>query len=152
MFSQLKQELYPMTIREISKLEDTKFDVPICDMNKSGIYIISFENNIYVGSTINFSKRYDCHRLGHSKDGLSVDTEYLIKNGGVFKALFILDIYDISLLRECENIVIDYFKNDNNFNCYNTRVTGGFKEYKTIKIPASKYSDALSILIENGII
>ena len=132
------------------------FNVDYSKRNNKGIYYIIKDNDIYIGSTVNFRKRFIQHWNGESKD--MKHTYNLLHNGGTFNILYdMTDIEDIELIRMVENEYIQYFKTRTNFNVINLMNGANWKgknhkqKYKNIKIKIEDYKLALKILKEQGI-
>ena len=132
------------------------FNVDYSKRNNKGIYYIIKDNDIYIGSTVNFRKRFIQHWNGESKD--MKHTYNLLHNGGSFNILYdITDIEDIELIRMVENEYIQYFKTRTNFNVINLMNGANWKgknhkqKYKNIKIKIEDYDNVLKLLEENGI-
>lgn len=89
------------------------------DYKKSGIYAIVLNNDIYIGSTFNFRERFLMH---YGENNKVKKTTQLLRKGGIFIPLFFLDLEDDFLLRECENIVIQYFYCETNYNLINKKI------------------------------
>ena len=132
------------------------FNVDYSKRNNKGIYYIIKDNDIYIGSTVDFRKRFIQHWYGKDKD--MKHTYSLLHNGGTFNILYdMTDIEDIELIRMVENEYIQYFKTRTNFNVINLMNGANWKgknhkqKYKNIKIKIEDYKLALKILKEQGI-
>lgn len=132
------------------------FNVDYSKRNNKGIYYIIKDNDIYIGSTVDFRKRFIQHWNGESKE--MKHTYNLLHSGGTFNILYdMTDIEDIELIRMVENEYIQYFKAQTDFNVIN-HVDGATwkgknykQKYKNIKIKIEDYKLALKILKEQGI-
>ena len=93
------------------------FNVDYSKRNNKGIYYIIKDNDIYIGSTVDFRKRFIDHWNG---DKGMEHTYNLLHNGGTFNILYdMTDIEDIELIRMVENEYIQYFKEYTEFNVIN---------------------------------
>ena len=132
------------------------FNVDYSKRNNKGIYYIIKDNDIYIGSTVDFRKRFIHHWYGSDKE--MKHTYNLLHSGGTFNILYdMTDIDDIELIRMVENEYIQYFKARTNFNVINHADGATWKgknykqKYKNIKIKIEDYKLALKILKEQGI-
>ena len=132
------------------------FNVDYSKRNNKGIYYIINDNDIYIGSTVNFRNRFIHHWYGSNKE--MKHTYNLLHNGGTFNILYdMTDIEDIELIRMIENEYIQYFKTHTDFNVINLMNEANWKgknykqKYKNIKIKIEDYDNALKILKEQGI-
>ena len=132
------------------------FNVDYSKRNNKGIYYIIKDNDIYIGSSVKFRKRFIQHWNGESKE---MNYTYdLLHNGGTFNILYdMTDIEDVELIRMVENEYIQYFKENTDFNVINHMNEATWKgknykqKYKNIKIKIEDYDNVLKILEENGI-
>ena len=132
------------------------FNVDYSKRNNKGIYYIIKDNDIYIGSSVKFRKRFIQHWNGESKE---MNYTYdLLHNGGTFNILYdMTDIEDVELIRMVENEYIQYFKEYTDFNVINHMNEATWKgknykqKYKNIKIKIEDYDNALKVLEENGI-
>lgn len=126
--------------------------------NNGGIYRIQLDNEIYIGSTVNFRQRFNTHK---SKSNTKLpQTKDLIERGG---QMFILHdmtgIEDIELLRMVEEEYILFFTHETDYDVINRRInTPVFEKpkkskikYKSIKIEEDRLSEILEILDERGV-
>ena len=132
------------------------FNVDYSKRNNKGIYYIIKDNDIYIGSTVNFRKRFIQHWNGESKE--MKHTYNLLHSGGTFNILYdMTNIEDIELIRMVENEYIQYFKEYTDFNVINHMNEATWKgknykqKYKNIKIKIEDYDNVLKLLEENGI-
>ena len=133
------------------------FNVDYSKRNNKGIYYIIKDNDIYIGSTVNFRNRFIHHWYGKDKE--MKHTYNLLHNGGTFNILYdMTDIEDIELIRMVENEYIQYFKTRTDFNVINHMNEATWKgknykqrKYKNIKIKIEDYDNALKVLEENEI-
>ena len=63
-----------------------KFKISPEDKYKSGIYKIQLDNDVYIGQTNKFVRRYQQHKLG-VKEGNQTESHKLIKNGATFEMI-----------------------------------------------------------------
>lgn len=119
--------------------------------NSKGVYCISLNNIIYIGSTTSgFRQRFIQHVSIHNP----LPTYQMLKNGGVFKILWITEKNDEKSIRHMENVYINKYKNNPNWIVCNTKYAWCYEEkikYKTIKVNSIQYENALNILIKNNI-
>ena len=133
------------------------FNVNYSKRNNKGIYYIIKNNDIYIGSTVDFRKRFIQHWNGESKE--MKHTYNLLHSGGTFNILYdMTNIEDIELIRMVENEYIQYFKEYTDFNVINHMNEATWKgknykqrKYKNIKIKIEDYDNVLKLLKENGI-
>ena len=133
------------------------FNVDYSKRSNKGIYYIIKDNDIYIGSTIDFRKRFIQHWYGKDKD--MNHTYNLLHSGGTFNILYdMTNIEDIELMRMVENEYIQYFKEYTDFNVINHMNEATWKgknykqrKYRNIKIKIEDYDNALKLLEENGI-
>ena len=114
------------------------FNVDYSKRNNKGIYYIIKDNDIYIGSSVKFRKRFIQHWNGESKE--MNHTYDLLHNGGTFNILYdMTDIEDVELIRMVENEYIQYFKEYTDFNVINHKNEATWKgknykqKYKNIK-------------------
>lgn len=123
-----------------------------------GIYKITLNNDIYIGSTIkSFRKRFQQHNRG--KDKLMKHTYELLQNGGVFEILHdMTGIEDEELIRMVEDEAIKEYLLNPNWNIINRKP--GAKSYnrtykkkkKVIRIDEDKLYEAIQLLAKHGLI
>ena len=130
------------------------------EMNNYGVYKITLNDDIYIGSTIKgFRKRFQEHNQGN--DELMKHTYRLLQQGGVFEILHdMTGIEDVDLIRMVEDEYIKYYLLNPNWNVINRK--SGAKSYKrtyekkeklkSIKIKESKLYDAIQLLAKHGLI
>ena len=131
------------------------FNIDYAKRNNKGIYYIIKDNDIYIGSTVDFRKRF----LDHWNGDKNMEHTYdLLHNGGTFNILYdMTNIEDVELIRMVENEYIQYFKEYTDFNVINHMNEATWKgknykqKYKNIKIKIEDYDNVLKILEENGI-
>ena len=137
-----------------NKIDNFKVDYD--KRNNKGIYYICDGLNIYIGSTINFRKRFLDHWNG---ENFMKHTYDLLHNGGEFNILYdMTNIDDVELIRMVENEYIQYFKEYTDFNVINHMNEASWKgkntykqKYKRIKIKSEDYEKVLKLLEDNGI-
>ena len=132
------------------------FNVDYSERNNKGIYYIIKDNDIYIGSTVDFRKRFIQHWNGESKE--MKHTYNLLHSGGTFNILYdMTNIEDVELIRMVENEYIQYFREYTDFNVINHMNEATWKgknykqKYKNIKIKIEDYDNVLKLLEENGI-
>ena len=133
------------------------FNVDYSKRNNKGIYYIIKDNDIYIGSTVDFRKRFIHHWYGSDKE--MKHTYNLLHNGGTFNILYdMTNIEDVELIRMVENEYIQYFKEYTDFNVINHMNEATWKgknykqrKYRNIKIKIEDYDNALKVLEKNGI-
>lgn len=120
-----------------------------------GVYAIVLNDQIYIGSTYTtFRKRFSSHKSGscnqrHTKD--------MLDNGGTFQILWSSDVDDEYIIREVEQMYIDYLMTNPSLTLVNRReetvcVSERTKyKNKIIKVDERQYELAIRILTENGI-
>lgn len=123
-----------------------------------GIYKITLNNDIYIGSTIkSFRKRFQQHNSG--KDKIMKHTYELLQNGGTFEILHdMTGIEDEDLIRMVEDEFIKEYLLNPNWNVINKK--SGAKSYKKtykkkkklIRIDEDKLYDAIQLLARYGLI
>ena len=137
-----------------NKIDNFKVDYD--KRNNKGIYYIYDGFNIYIGSTINFRKRF----LDHWNGGNFMQHTYdlLHNKNGEFNIIHdMTNINDLELIRMVENEYIQYFKEYTDFNVINHVNEAVWKgknykqKYKNIKIKIEDYDNALKVLEENEI-
>ena len=122
-----------------------------------GVYMIKLDNQVYIGSTVNFRDRF----IQHRRKGGMTHTKELLKQGGEFFILHDMnDIEDIELIRRVEEEYILFYTHETDYDVINRRM-GTFKKpkkskepkikYKTIKIEENRLSEVLEILEERGV-
>lgn len=86
-----------------------------------GIYKISNDNNIYIGSSIDIERR----EKEHNKNRYNIHdkTNSILCNDGIFEIVNIWDNDDIYLMRIAESVIITEYRLMN-INIINDRITG----------------------------
>lgn len=124
-----------------------------------GVYMIKLDNQVYIGSTVNFRDRF----IQHRRKGGMTHTKELLKQGGEFFILHDMsDIEDIELIRMVEEEYILFYTHETDYDVVNRRMsTSAYKKtkkskepkikYKTIKIEENRLSEVLEILEERGV-
>lgn len=112
----------------------------------SGIYIIQKDNDIYIGQTKNFKKRFGEHRRG---DNPSSPTKEMIEQGATFKVLELEDDEEQRFIKERK--WVEHYKGQA-FNLVNGFETLYKKDisFKAIKVRESDYDEIMELLSENG--
>ena len=130
------------------------------DENKwynKGVYMIKLDNQVYIGSTINFRDRFKQHRRG-DLDYMK-HTYELLNNGGKFFILHdITDIEDEELLRMVEYEYIKYFRDSGKFTVLNDKDPISFdkyyrkkQKYVNFKVREDDWEEVALLLKERGI-
>ena len=126
-----------------------------------GVYMIKLDNQVYIGSTVNFRIRFMKHLRG-DLDYMK-HTYELLNNGGEFFILHDMsDIEDIELIRMVEEEYILFYTHETDYDVVNRRIgTSAFGKpkkskkpkikYKSIKIEENRLSEILEILDERGV-
>ena len=119
-----------------------------------GVYMIKLDNQVYIGSTVNFRERFIGHRR-KGKGGME-HTQELLNNGGEFFILHDMnDIEDIELIRMVEEEYILFYTHETDYDVINRRIgTSASKEpkvkYKSIRVEEEHYEEILELLKERG--
>ena len=130
------------------------------DEHKSGVYKIQLDNDIYIGQTNDFKRRFYQHYYGQNirYKGFGADTEKLLRNGGSFEVLEFEDNVEQRLLKE--NYWVQYYS-QNGYNILNTekllsnknsRQKRNKPNTKCIKVLAKKYNEAIKLLKDKGLL
>ena len=130
------------------------------DEHKAGIYKIQLDNDIYIGQTNDFKRRFYQHYYGQNirYKGFGADTEKLLKNGGSFEILEFEDNVEQRLLKE--NYWVQYYS-QNDYNILNTekllsnknsRQKRNKPNTKCIKVLAKNYNEAIQLLKDKGLL
>ena len=105
-----------------------EFDVDKEIESNGGVYIIQLKDEIYIGSTNNFRRRFRQHHV--KCNNLSPNVRDLINRGGVFSVLHdMTDIEDVELLRMVEYEYIKYFRDSGKFTMLNGKDPISFDKY-----------------------
>ena len=121
-----------------------------------GVYMIKLDNQVYIGSTVNFRGRFIEHKGKRSME----HTKELLKQGGEFFILHDMnDIEDIELIRQVEEEYILFYTHETDYDVVNRRINTSTYEkpkkpkikYKSIKIEENRLSEVLEILDERGV-
>ena len=121
-----------------------------------GVYMIKLDNQVYIGSTVNFRGRFIEHKGKRSME----HTKELLKQGGKFFILHDMsDIEDIELIRQVEEEYILFYTHETDYDVVNRRINTSTYEkpkkpkikYKSIKIEENRLSEVLEILDERGV-
>lgn len=158
----------------ISRFEN-QFQIPQKYIHKAGIYKIELNNDIYVGQTIDFYKRFMRHRHGFNNT-----TKEMLNNGAVMTMLELEDdkikrleketTWSYHFLKQGFNMKNDFrvlYKNkkeSNNSNNYkNKKESNNYKnkkdyknkkesnDFSILKIKKSQFEEAKKILFDNNI-
>ena len=130
------------------------------DEHKAGIYKIQLDNDIYIGQTNDFKRRFYQHYYGQNirYKGFGADTEKLLRNGGSFEVLEFEDNVEQRLLKE--NYWVKYYS-QNDYNILNTEKLLSNKnssqksnkpKTKCIKVLAKNYNEAIQLLKDKGLL
>ena len=124
---------------EYKKKNYPQFKVDEDKWYNKGVYIIKLDNQVYIGSTINFRNRFRAHLLG-TLDYMK-HTYKLLNNGGEFFILHDMsDIEDIELIRMIEEEYILFYTHETDCDVVNRRMgTFAYKKPKKSKKPKIKY-------------
>ena len=152
-FKYIITEVYNEPILNINLGNNRKdykqFKIPLEDENKCGVYSITLNNDIYVGSTINnFRERFREHTY---KNNPLKHTYDMIHNGGIFKTLWIAEEGTSEfIIRTKEREYIKYYEVLSNWNLINLRINQkGI--YKSIKIKAKEIDQVTALLKSNNL-
>lgn len=129
--------------------------------NNSGVYAIVLENDIYIGSTINsFKERYNASIVNPNSE----KHRDLIRKGGKFIRLWVAEkgFDDEDTIRKIEQLYLDYYMNNKDYNVVNGKRTthtlykkykkeNKNSKYKTIKVNHEDYEKVLKLLKERNI-
>ena len=152
-------EVYDIPLPKEDNVRNTK-NYPQFKVNKDkwhnkGVYMIKLDNQVYIGSTINFRDRFKQHLRG-DLDYMK-HTYELLNNGGKFFILHDMsDIEDIELIRMVEEEYILFYTHETDYDVINRRI-GIYTfekpkiKYKSIKIEENRLSEVLEILEERGV-
>ena len=130
------------------------------DEHKSGVYKIQLDNDIYIGQTNDFKRRFYQHYYGQNirYKGFGADTGKLLRNGGSFEVLEFEDNIEQRLLKE--NYWVQYYS-QNGYNILNTekllsnknsRQKRNKSKTKCIKVLAKNYNEAIQLLKDKGLL
>ena len=130
------------------------------DEHKYGVYKIQLDNDIYIGQTNDFKRRFYQHYYGQNirYKGFGTDTEKLLRNGGSFEVLEFEDNIEQRLLKE--NYWVQYYS-QNGYNILNTekllsnknsRQKRNKPNTKYIKVLAKNYNEAIQLLKDKGLL
>ena len=122
-----------------------------------GVYMIKLDNQVYIGSTINFRDRFKQHRRG-DLDYMK-HTQELLKQGAEFFILHdMTDIEDEELLRMVEYEYIKYFRDSGKFTVLNDKDPISFdkyyrkkQKYVNYKVREDDWDKVALLLKERGI-
>lgn len=147
--------------------EIPQFKIPNELWKSSGIYAITLNNDIYIGSTnAGFRKRFFNHRSKFNK----FVTKQMIDNGAIFEILEITNDLPESELRQLEQSYYNSFKNNKKWNVVNSQNPFKIKlskkyrikkmtldkikkpKYKKISVLKENYDKAIELLTINNLI
>lgn len=149
-------EVYDMPLeRENNRyLIEKEYIVESQSNRLNGVYTIALDDSLYIGSTISgFRGRFHQHKFGSQRH-----TKEMLDKGALFQVLWGSEVEDEYIIREAEQMYIDYFMANKDWNLVNKKeeticLSEKKKKYKnkTIKIDERQYELALQILKDNGI-
>ena len=129
----------------------SQFKVDENKLYNKGVYMIKLDNQVYIGSTVNFRGRFIEHK---GKRGMK-HTKELLNNGGEFFILHDMnDIEDIELIRQVEEEYILFYTHETDYDVVNRMINTPASEkpkYKSIKIEENRLNEVLEILEERGV-
>ena len=131
-----------------------QFKVDEDKWHNKGVYMIKLDNQVYIGSTVNFRDRFMQHR--RKGKGAMKHTQELLKQGGEFFILHDMnDVEDIELIRQVEEEYILFYTHETDYDVINRRMsTFAFEEpkikYKSIRVEEEHYEEILELLKERG--
>ena len=154
-------EIYEEPILKPIKLsanrkEFKQFKVSLENEQKTGVYSITLNNDIYIGSTTNsFRMRFKQHR-GKENQKQLLHTYNMINNGGTFQIIWIAEEgTEEAIIRQKEKEYIQYYKTLGDWNIINFKYMSNkiklVSKYKYIKVGKKDYNTAIQLLQENGI-
>lgn len=137
-------------------IENPNFIITKENWNKSGVYSIVLDNEIYIGSTIvGFKKRYVGHRQENNPLKTTMD---MLKQGAIFNTIWVSENNESEeYIRAKEKEYINYYINKTRMNVVNTRIntwsnkTSKKIKYSNLKIDAVDYKRVLCFLEDNNI-
>ncbi len=116
---------------------------------KSGVYIISLDNKVYIGSTMaGLRKRF----LQHLDKYNNLPTKEMLENDGTFEALWISENNENEdFVRNMENYYIDLYKKNNKFVVVNEKPAWSYTrkeriEYLNIKVKKENFNKVKELL------
>lgn len=140
---------------KLKKYNQLKVDEKYYD--SKGIYIITNERDVYIGSTVQgFRKRFQQHYNGVDEE--MKHTYDLLHNGGSFYILHNMDnLKDIELIRMVEEATIYMYTWNKKYNVINKLKSIAYKgkenkiqKYKKIKVKEEDYINIVQLLINKG--
>lgn len=109
-----------------------ELNIPRNKYENTGVYKITLENKIYIGSTVvGFRNRFLVHY--HGKDSVMKHVYKLIKSGGVFEIIEDMTGHDVKDIRKKEIEYIKQYSNDGNWEVVNR------KTYNNTKVKKMNY-------------
>ena len=131
----------------VSKFEN-QFQIPQKYIHKAGVYKIELNNDIYVGQTIDFYKRFMRHRHGFNNT-----TKEMLNNGAV---MTMLELEDDKIKRFEKEATWSYHFLKQGFNMKNDfrvlyKNKKEFNDFSILKIKKSQFEEAKKILFDNNI-
>ena len=136
------------------------FKVDRKDWNSIGVYTITLDNNIYIGSTIaGFRDRFRRH---NSREwNTTPHTTDMLENGATFQILWKSDVKDEEYIRYKENQYIKQYRKSKTWKLVNTNEAWNKYEHnkpknkhsmRYIKIENNNYDKAIKLLKQNNLI
>lgn len=136
------------------------FKVDRKDWNSIGVYTITLDNNIYIGSTIaGFRDRFRRH---NSREwNTTPHTTDMLENGATFQILWKSDVKDEEYIRYKENQYIKQYRKSKTWKLVNTNEAWNKYEHnkpknkhsmRYIKIEKNNYDKAIKLLKQNNLI
>lgn len=119
--------------------------------HRQGVYKITLDNSIYIGSTKSSFRRRFC---GHRSKENTLETREMLDNGAIFEVIEFCDGLSEFEIRTKEGEYIDYYINETDYNVVNSRSVYRSKKkskMKYIKVKNKDYEKAIKILEEKSI-
>ena len=137
-----KSNRHKTLIAKFFKCKKSLYDMP-------GVYIIQLNNDVYIGSTIKFWRRFNEHR----RETNDLPTLQLMKDGATFTPLWIYDKQEgekltdeeIEIIRKKEVEYINKYIQEGKYNVLNVQ-RGIKKNFKSIKVSEKDYNKAIDLL------
>lgn len=131
----------------VSKFEN-QFQIPQKYIHKAGVYKIELNNDIYVGQTIDFYKRFIHHHYGNSFNNTT--TKEMLDNGAIMTILELENDKDRRIEKESK---WSYYFLEQGYNVKNRfkKFNNNNNKYIKIKIKESQYDKVKQLLLDNNI-
>lgn len=94
------------------------FKIPYDERYSSGVYIIKKDNNIYVGQTSNFIRRYQ-HHIHKAMCGNGTKGSEILLEGNNMEIVRLMPESSRSERELVERTLIEYYSTNGDFNCLN---------------------------------